>query len=101
MVDRWEIHRMSSPSSLANPVADTELWASRIASHASLPDERLNTRLGLLLAALSAKPCDGLPQACGCSSQAQAAYRFLPMNASTPMIFCTRLSMPPVISAAV
>ena len=67
---------MSSPSSLANPVADTELWASRIASHASLPDERLNTRLGLLLAALSAKPCDGLPQACGCSSQAQAAYRF-------------------------
>jgi hypothetical protein len=67
---------MSSPSSLTNPVADTELWASRIAGHASLPDERLNTRLGLLLTTLAAKPCDSLPQACGCSSQAQAAYRF-------------------------
>jgi hypothetical protein len=76
MVNRWEIHRMSSPCSHTNPVDDTELWASRIAGHASLPDERLNTRLGLLLTALAAKPMDGLPQACGCSSQAQAAYRF-------------------------
>jgi hypothetical protein len=76
MVNRWEIHRMSSPSSLTNPVADTELWASRIAGHASLADERLNTRLGLLLSTLAAKPSDSLPQACGCSSQAQAAYRF-------------------------
>jgi hypothetical protein len=76
MVNRLEVHRMSSPSSLTNPVADTELWASRIAGHASLADERLNTRLSLLLTALAAKPADSLPQACGCCSQAQAAYRF-------------------------
>jgi hypothetical protein len=64
---------MSSPT---NPLADTQLWASRIASHAELADERLNTRLSTLLSTLAAKPLDSLPQACGGSSQAQAAYRF-------------------------
>jgi Transposase DNA-binding/Transposase Tn5 dimerisation domain len=67
---------MSSPSSLADPVSATELWASRIAGHATLADERLNTRLELLLSALAAQPSDSLPQACGSSGQAQAAYRF-------------------------
>jgi hypothetical protein len=76
MVNRREIHRMSSPSTRSNPCVDTELWASRIAGHASLADERLNTRLGLLLTTLAAQPSDSLPQACGSSSQAQAAYRF-------------------------
>jgi hypothetical protein len=76
MVNRREIHRMSSPSPIIFPIADTELWASRIAGHACLADERLNTRLALVLSALAAQPSDSLPQACGDSSQAQAAYRF-------------------------
>jgi hypothetical protein len=76
MVNRWEIHRMSSPSTHANPVVITDLWAERIAGHATLADERLNTRLGLLLTALVSQPSDSLPQACGSSGQAQAAYRF-------------------------
>lgn len=67
---------MSSPSQSFFPVSDTELWASRIAGHANLADERLNTRLSLLLSALAAQPSVSLPQACGDCSQAQAAYRF-------------------------
>jgi hypothetical protein len=76
MVNRLEVHRMSSPSSLAKQFADTELWAARIAGHASLPDERLTTRLGLILTAMAAKPGDSIPQASTSSSQAQAMYRF-------------------------
>lgn len=69
-----------SPSS-SSPVSDTlhlnsEVWAARIASHADLPDERLNTRLGAILTALAAKPCDSIPQANPSCSQAQAMYRF-------------------------
>lgn len=75
---------MSSPSQVAFPVADTELWASRIAGHASLADERLNTRLALLLSAMAAQPSDSLPQACGDSSQAQAAYRFFANQRISP-----------------
>lgn len=67
---------MSSPSSLADQFADVELWAARIAGHASLLDERLNTRLGLILSAIAAKPGDSIPQASSSSSQAQAMYRF-------------------------
>ncbi len=67
---------MSSPSTHANPVVITDLWAERIAGHATLADERLNTRLGLLLTALVSHPSGSLPQACGSSGQAQAAYRF-------------------------
>lgn len=66
----------SSPASLANQFADTEVWAARIAGHASLPDERLTTRLGLILAAMAARPSDSIPQASVSSSQAQAMYRF-------------------------
>lgn len=67
---------LTSPGSLADHFADTEVWAARIAGHASLPDERLTTRLGLILAAMAAKPSDSIPQASGSSSQAQAMYRF-------------------------
>src|SRR5437660_886877 len=79
MFNRLEVHGMSSPSSpssLANHFADIELWAARIAGHASLADERLNTRLGIILSAISAKPNDSIPQASGSSSQSQAMYRF-------------------------
>jgi hypothetical protein len=76
MVNRQEIHRMSSPSSSANHFADIELWASRIAGHADLVDERLNTRLGLILTAFTARPSDSIPQASSSCSQAQAMYRF-------------------------
>jgi hypothetical protein len=76
MVNRLEGHWMSSPTVPTNPIATTDLWAARIAGHASLADERLNTRLAVLLSTLAAKPSDSLPQACGDSSQAQAAYRF-------------------------
>jgi hypothetical protein len=76
MVNRTEIFRMSSPSSLDFPSLDAEVWASRIASHAELADERLNTRLGLILTTLAAKPLDSIPQANSSCSQAQAMYRF-------------------------
>jgi hypothetical protein len=78
MVNRSEeIQRMSSPSPLANHFADIELWASRIAGYADLADERLNTRLGLILTAFTARPSDSIPQASSASSQAQATYRFI------------------------
>jgi hypothetical protein len=54
-----------------------QLWAAPVAGQADLPDERLNTRFGLILQALAEKPLDSLPQACGNASQAQALYRFL------------------------
>lgn len=66
----------SSSASLTNHFADAELWAARVASHSSLPDERLTTRLGIILAALTAKPGDSIPQASASCSQAQAMYRF-------------------------
>jgi hypothetical protein len=78
MVNRLEeIHRMSSPSPLANHFADIDLWANRIAGHADLADERLNTRLGLILTAFTARPSDSIPQASSSCSQAQATYRFI------------------------
>jgi hypothetical protein len=52
-------------------------WAAHVAGQADLPDERLNTRLGLILQALAEKPLDSFPQACANASQAQALYRFL------------------------
>ena len=67
---------MSSASSAHFPQLDSALWASRIAGHAELADERLNTRLGLVLATLAAKPLDSIPQANPSYSQAQATYRF-------------------------
>jgi hypothetical protein len=78
MVNRTEVYRMSSSSSSSQhiPQLDSALWASRIAGHAELADERLNTRLGLILATLAAKPLDSIPQANSSCSQAQAMYRF-------------------------
>jgi hypothetical protein len=54
----------------------SDLWASRIAAHADLPDERLNTRLSAILATLAAKPADSFPQAAEACGQAKAMYRF-------------------------
>jgi hypothetical protein len=66
----------ASPSSADTLQLSSEVWAARIASHADLPDERLNTRLGAILATFAAKPSDSIPQANSCCSQAQAMYRF-------------------------
>jgi hypothetical protein len=78
MLNRTEGFRMSSPSSPSQhiPQLDSELWASRIAGHAELADERLNSRLGLVLTTLAAKPLDSIPQANTSCSQAQGMYRF-------------------------
>jgi hypothetical protein len=65
---------MSSP--LPNLITNADLWAAHVGSHADLGDERLNTRLGLILSALAAKPADSIPQASGACSQAKAMYRF-------------------------
>jgi hypothetical protein len=43
----------------------------------SLPDERLEKRLALLVDQLSAAPEKSIPQACGSAYDSQAAYRFL------------------------
>jgi Transposase DNA-binding/Transposase Tn5 dimerisation domain len=63
----------SSPTALDS----TECWAAHVAAQADFPDERLNTRFGLIVQTLADKPFDSFPQACGKPSQAQALYRFL------------------------
>jgi hypothetical protein len=62
-----------------NPLVldSSELWASNIAAEADFPDERLNTRYGIILEALANKPLDSFPQATGNAGQAKALYRFL------------------------
>jgi hypothetical protein len=54
-----------------------ELWASRQAADADFGDERLNQRMGTVLADLVQKPADSIPQACGGAARAKAVYRFL------------------------
>jgi hypothetical protein len=76
MVIRLEVARMSSSTTLPNLITDADLWAARLAGHADLADERLNTRLGLILSTFVAKPADSIPQASGAFSQAKAMYRF-------------------------
>lgn len=71
-------------SSLSDLVATGELWAARIAGHADLADDRLNTRLGLLLTSFAARPADSFPQACQDCGQAQAAYRFFSNQRISP-----------------
>ena len=61
---------------IASPES-AQLWASRVAAQADFPDERLNSRYGIILQTLAEKPFDSFPQACGTPSQAQALYRFL------------------------
>jgi hypothetical protein len=67
---------MSSSSTLPDVTSPSDLCASRLASHADLGDERLNTRLGLILSTIAAKPADSIPQASGSFGQAKAMYRF-------------------------
>ena|ERR1700722_18151369 len=55
----------------------SEMWASLIAAQADFPDERLNSRFGLILRTLADKPHDSFPQACKTPSQSQALYRFV------------------------
>lgn len=55
----------------------SESWAALVASQADFPDERLNTRFGIILKSLADKPLDSFPQACNKPSEAQALYRFL------------------------
>lgn len=64
------------PVTDASPVA-SQLWAAQIASHAELPDARLNARLAQVLSVLAAKPLDSIPQAAGDWRQAKPIYRFL------------------------
>lgn len=66
----------SSESSTHSPPLDHRLWAAQVASQAELADERLNTRLGLILSTFLAQATDSIPQASGSCSQAQAIYRF-------------------------
>ena len=66
---------MSPPNPLLFP--STHLWATHVASSAEFPDERLNTRLGVILETLANKPLDAFPQAAGSAGQAKGIYRFL------------------------
>jgi hypothetical protein len=62
-----------------NPMqfASTEVWAEFVAAQADFPDERLNTRLALVLQSLADRPLDAFPQATGSAGQAKGLYRFL------------------------
>jgi Transposase DNA-binding/Transposase Tn5 dimerisation domain len=64
-------------STLSATLESSELWAARVAGQADFPDERLNTRFGLILQTLADKPLDSFPQACRNRGQTQALYRFL------------------------
>jgi len=66
---------MFAPNPLFFP--STELWAAHIAGEADFPDERLNTRFGVILQTLADKPLDSFPQASRNAGQAKAIYRFL------------------------
>jgi hypothetical protein len=55
----------------------SDTWAARVTARAKLPDQRLNGRFALFLAALAAKPSDGIAQACGPGGPTKAAYRFM------------------------
>src|SRR5271156_3666793 len=54
-----------------------QLWAAHIASQADFPDERLNSRLEIILTTRATKPTESIPQAAGSWGQAKAVYRFL------------------------
>lgn len=55
----------------------SDTWATMVSARAVLPDQRLNGRFALVLAALAAKPSDGIAQACGPGGPTKAAYRFI------------------------
>jgi hypothetical protein len=64
--------------------ASAEIWASQVAAHAVLPDQRLNARFAQILMAFAAKPLDSIPQASATPSEAKATYRFLSNNRVLP-----------------
>jgi hypothetical protein len=64
-------------ASLLAALESVDHWAARLAAQADFPDERLNTRYGLILETLATKPLDSFPQAFAKPSQVQAVYRFL------------------------
>jgi hypothetical protein len=66
---------MSPPNPLVFP--SNNLWATHIAGSGDFPDERHNTRLGVILETFANKPSDSIPQATGSAGQAKGAYRFL------------------------
>jgi hypothetical protein len=68
---------MTTPPSTDSAPLASQLWAAQIASHAHLPDARLNARLAHVLATFAAKPLDSIPQAAGGWPQAKPIYRFL------------------------
>src|SRR6266700_1573655 len=53
-----------------------QAWAARIAAAAVLPDQRLNSRLAIILKTLACQPNDSIPQAAGTWSRAKGMYRF-------------------------
>jgi hypothetical protein len=55
----------------------SQLWATHVAGQADFPDERLNTRFGIILNTLADKPMDSFPQATRKTSDTKALYRFL------------------------
>jgi hypothetical protein len=71
--------------SVTEPTAfASQLWAAEVASHAQLPDARLNARLAQVLSLFAAKPLDSIPQAAGSWQQAKPVYRFLENERVTP-----------------
>ena len=60
------------------PLVDAHaVWAAQIASATTLPDGRLNTRLGIVLKDFADQPTDSIPQASGNWGRTKAVYRFL------------------------
>jgi hypothetical protein len=58
-------------------IADcAEVWASRVAAAADLPDQRLNVRLADILTTFAQHPKDTIPQAAGDAHHAKSIYRF-------------------------
>jgi hypothetical protein len=53
-----------------------EIWATRVAAAADLPDQRLNTRLADILTTFARQPHVPIPQAAGKAARAKAIYRF-------------------------
>src|SRR5271166_5972169 len=52
------------------------VWAEQVAAVADLPDQRLESRLTLILAAILEHPAASIPQAAGDAHQAKGTYRF-------------------------
>jgi hypothetical protein len=60
-----------------SPLNAHSLWAARLSAATTLPDGRLNIRLGIILEHFASRPTDSIPQAAGDWGQAKAVYRFL------------------------